>query len=1064
MAANGNRDRAEALAKLVTVGIVTALPEERAAMLTMFDRTFPYSFTGKGAGLVYDLGELPAHHGGRHVVALALADMGNNVAAARGTLLLQHFPRVEAIVMVGIAGGVPSPDKADDHVRLGDVVVSDRRGVIQYDFVKKTHKVSEVRASPRPPHARLLEAVRLLDSDALTGIKPWEGYAERAAHLPGAARPDAASDVLLASRKPFVPVKHPVDGKRTEKQPRVFTGPIASGNALLKDPVWRDRLRDVHSVKAVEMETSGIADATWEHGVGYLAVRGICDYCDANKNDDWHMYAAVVAAAYARALLGRMAAKEQIEPSSGTSRTPNNLRARNRYFRGREDEMATLKTALGQDQKATITHASVFGLGGIGKTALALEFCHRAVDDGTYPGGVWWMVAEGNPVDALVSFAPVLRATAPADVQVRLPETETRADVLAEQVRLALQGQTAASLLVLDNVTAPEWSRLIPGGAVRVLATTLNENLAIGVAYPLGMLSREQARDVADAIAGETRDGLEVQARDRVLVTELGGLAVAVEMAARAVKKWFRGAWTAYELVLRNETEQLLEDPKLYGQYARGVFAAIDLSINKCDAESRVALEGAATLAPEAMPMDWALGVAGIEANSLAARRAMAGLRELGLVTVDDEKAVVSMHRLVHRRVRARAETEHKVRWDDLASRASECVATWMESAVRFRQTLAEMQQVDTRREHVDRALATVEGVGSELVWIRIADRLARYLANRARYDESLTLFQRAMTKAERLTPPNPSRVTISLSNLATAYKDLGQPSNARGLLERALVIDEATYGLDHPEVATDLSNLATVHQDLGQPAAALPLVNRALAIGEARYGRDHPSVVASLSNLAMVHLALGQPAEALPPIERALDIVKVAHGPEHPTFALMISNLAAVHQALGQPAKALLLFERALHINEATHGPNHPDVALCLSNLAEAHRALGQFADALPLLERALAIDEALHRPDHPNVALRLSNLALVHHALGQSAAALPLILRALAIDQPDHLVVAMRLSTLATVLSALGQPVAALTLLECTLAIWETHIPPDHPNLAVLRNILAAIKKVHS
>jgi nucleoside phosphorylase len=84
--------------------------------------------------------------------------MGNNVAAARGTLLLQHFPSVEAIVMVGIAGGVPNPDKADDHVRLGDVVVSDRRGVIQYDFVKKTRKVTEVRASPRPPHARLLEA------------------------------------------------------------------------------------------------------------------------------------------------------------------------------------------------------------------------------------------------------------------------------------------------------------------------------------------------------------------------------------------------------------------------------------------------------------------------------------------------------------------------------------------------------------------------------------------------------------------------------------------------------------------------------------------------------------------------------------------------------------------------------------------------------------------------------------------------------------------------------------------------------------------------------------------
>jgi nucleoside phosphorylase len=128
VAAIDDRERAAALARRVTVGIVTALPEERAAMLAMFERTFSWSFEGQGAGLVYDLGELPAHGGGRQVVALALADMGNNIAAARGTLLLQHFPDVEAIVMVGIAGGVPSPEKADDHVRLGDVVVSDRRG------------------------------------------------------------------------------------------------------------------------------------------------------------------------------------------------------------------------------------------------------------------------------------------------------------------------------------------------------------------------------------------------------------------------------------------------------------------------------------------------------------------------------------------------------------------------------------------------------------------------------------------------------------------------------------------------------------------------------------------------------------------------------------------------------------------------------------------------------------------------------------------------------------------------------------------------------------------------
>lgn len=51
------------------------------------------------------------------------------------------------------------------------------------------------------------------------------------------------------------------------------------------------------------MEASGIADASWNQSVGYLVVRGICDYCDAQKNDLWQEYAALAAAAYTRAVI-----------------------------------------------------------------------------------------------------------------------------------------------------------------------------------------------------------------------------------------------------------------------------------------------------------------------------------------------------------------------------------------------------------------------------------------------------------------------------------------------------------------------------------------------------------------------------------------------------------------------------------------------------------------------------------------------------------------------------------------------------------------------------------------
>ena len=81
-------------------------------------------------------------------------------------------------------------------------------------------------------------------------------------------------------------------------------------------------------------------------------------------------------------------------------------------------------------------------------------------------------------------------------------------------------------------------------------------------------------------------------------------------------------------------------------------------------------------------------------------------------------------------------------------------------------------------------------------------------------------------------------------------HLDLGEPAAARPLLERALAIDESTYGPDHPDVALRLSNLAMVHAALGEPAAARPLLERAVAIAEARLPPGHPDLALYRENL----------------------------------------------------------------------------------------------------------------------------------------------------------------------------------------------------------------------
>jgi nucleoside phosphorylase len=272
----------------------------------------PFTLPGQVAGKRYLLGRVWSASSGYHDVALAmLHEMGNNMASARATQLLEHFPTAKNIIMVGIAGGVPSPQQPSNHVRLGDIVVSDKNGVIQYDNIKKTPRKITQRHPPRPPSAYLIEAVQHLKSDELTGTYPWRPTIDRITQgNPTWARPLAESDILHDSTNQAVVIAHPADPTRAEGYPRVFHGPIAASNTLLKDPQTRDRLRDQFGIKAIEMEGSGIADATWTQTSGYLVIRGICDYCDKYKNDDWHNYAALVAAAYMIALLRSMPISE----------------------------------------------------------------------------------------------------------------------------------------------------------------------------------------------------------------------------------------------------------------------------------------------------------------------------------------------------------------------------------------------------------------------------------------------------------------------------------------------------------------------------------------------------------------------------------------------------------------------------------------------------------------------------------------------------------------------------------------------------------------------------------
>jgi nucleoside phosphorylase len=295
--------------------LVTALAEEHEAMRALIEDPRE-SFLGRGQNSVpCVVGTIPAADSGRHKVALVRTYMGTNLAASRTTEVLARLPGATHVIMAGIAAGLPNPRDVNEHVRLGDVVISNQ--IIQHDLVKvSSGRRPKHRPNPRPSSARLVAAAERLVEAQLRNERPWSPYTTSALEQLRWQRPAAGFDILADPDYPGGSVPPPSDPVRADREPRLFLAPVVSGNALMKDPRRRDELRDRFGARALEMEGAGIADASWLAERNHIVVRGICDYADLHKADQWHQYAAAAAAGVVRALLERLPASSPVPPAA----------------------------------------------------------------------------------------------------------------------------------------------------------------------------------------------------------------------------------------------------------------------------------------------------------------------------------------------------------------------------------------------------------------------------------------------------------------------------------------------------------------------------------------------------------------------------------------------------------------------------------------------------------------------------------------------------------------------------------------------------------------------------
>jgi tetratricopeptide (TPR) repeat protein len=342
------------------------------------------------------------------------------------------------------------------------------------------------------------------------------------------------------------------------------------------------------------------------------------------------------------------------------------------------------------------------------------------------------------------------------------------------------------------------------------------------------------------------------------------------------------------------------------------------------------------------------------------------------------------------------------------------------------------------------------------------ASWIASFLRAAALYTEAELLMQRALEIDEHSFGKDHPDVARNLNNLALLLKDTNRLAEAEPLMRRALEINEHSLGKDHPNIAKALSNLALLFQATNRLGEAEPLMRRALEINESRFGKDHPNVAIALNNLASLLWDTNRLAEAEPLIRRALEIDERSFGKDHSNVARDLNNLANLLWDTNRLAEAEPLLRRALEIGEYSFGKDHPNVATYLNNLALLLMDTNRLAEAEPLMRRALEIDERSFGKDHPNVAIRLNNLANLLQAMYRLAEAEPLLRRALEINEhslgKDHPAVAKNLNSLAQLLQNTNRQAEAELLMRRALEINERSLGKDHPDVAIILHNLAS------
>jgi len=643
-------------------------------------------------------------------------------------------------------------------------------------------------------------------------------------------------------------------------------------------------------------------------------------------------------------------------------------------FTGREDEVRELVALLGEGAGGA-TISAIGGMGGVGKTALAVHVAHRVVE--RYPDGQIVVEMGGTaerPLTPVEAMGQVVHAFQP---ELRLPDDPNEVTAL---YRTTLDRRQV--LLLLDNAANSAQVRplVVPAGCGLVVTSRHNISLPGLQHFDLDALPAEEARALLRAIVGEGR------ATDEEL-DAIAGLCGRLPLALRVAGDFLvvHPDWSAgeYAQALADERERLarLKHEDLDVGAALGLSAA-QLVRERADLAARWQM-----LSVFPAPFERSAAAAVWDVEEGEARDGLSELAARSLVLYEQEGGLYRLHDLM-RLVAEDAfgygggERDEEKERERLGEAAMRHAAYYLEVGARADDLY------EQGGEHVVEGLRLFDGVWPHLraaygrmreeqvaaQWTSaFPERVAYVLGLRVAPRDRIPILEAAAAAAREI--GDRGGEGAHLGNLGNAYADLGEVRQAIGTFEQALAISREIG--DRRGEGNRLGNLGSAYYRLGEVRRAIEYYEQALTL--AREVGDRRNEAVHLGNLGLAYADLGEVRRAIEYYERALEIARAIGDRRGEGNAL--GNLGNAYAALGEVRRAIGTFEQALAIDRAI-GDRRGE-GNRLGNLGSAYADLGEVRQAIGTFEQALAISREIG--DRRGEGNDLGNLGSAYYRLGE-------------------------------------------------------------------------------